>query len=62
MAKFITKNIRTATLLLAAVAFFFQPVGAQEIVSSSNETQTNIKYRRTVVKNLQQEVARRQTV
>lgn len=62
MAKFITKNIRTATLLLAVAAFFFQPVGAQEIVSSSNETQTNIKYRRTVVKNLQQEVARRQTV
>ena len=62
MAKFITRNIRLTTMLLLAVVMCCSNVAAQEIVSSSNEVQTNLKYKRTVVKNLQQEVARRQTV
>lgn len=62
MAKFITRNVRLTTMLLLAVVMCCYNVAAQDIVSSSNEVQTNLKYKRTVVKNLQQEMARRQTV
>lgn len=62
MAKISTFSYKSVASALLAVFFCVGALSAQEIVSSSNETQTNIKYKRTVVKNLQQEVARRQTV
>ena len=62
MAKNSTFLYKSVAGVLLAVFFCVSAVSAQEIVSSSNEAQTNIRYKRTVVKNLQQEIARRQVV
>ena len=62
MAKMITRNLKLMIVMLSAVVMYCSTVAAQDIVSSSNEVQTNIRYRRIAIKNLQQEVARRQAV
>lgn len=62
MAKIITEKLRLMVISLSAIVMSCGVANAQEIVSSSLETQTNTRYKATVVRNLQQEVARRQVV
>lgn len=62
MAKNNTRSLKPVVLLLSAFVMSAFMANAQEIGSSTVEYQTNNLYKSIVVKNLQQDVARRQTV
>ncbi len=62
MAKNNTRSLKPVVLLLSAFVLSAFMTNAQEIASSTVEYQTNNLYKSIVVKNLQQDVARRQAV